>query len=323
MLLVFLVGMLVGGCGTNLEQKIEAVREKKVLAIQDVADLIQLEGMDIQKQTPSAAFVEKWPDTVIYKVDGKNLLLVQSFEEELWKRDSIFREIGWKGDDFFELERAADVVKQAMTDNPLKFGEYRRAEMYRGKNIVAWYVVSGFSMEQVASESIIKSLGWRHMGQYVYYMNSRMRWNEITATMKTVEHVFQSDINDLKTEQFEKKGENFIVHATVNHYETPVTVGAYTMYEYYLDAQFEVQVTEALLEQYRGQEIHVSVKGPLQGSYRTHGASLGTALNERNIDEITFGGEYGVGGEPCDDTIGFEVTVAVGDMAETIIVENK
>lgn len=127
----------------------------------------------------------------------------------------------------------------------------------------------------------------------------------------------------MKTEQFEKSGDHFVVRATVDHYETSIKFDAYKMYDYYLAAQFEVQVTDNLLEQYRGEELYVSVKGPLQNLYHTYGLIRGTVLDKTNLDVITLSGEHEIAGEPYNDKIEFAVTVSVGDVTETIIAATK
>lgn len=294
--------ILLAGCGQTLDQKAAAVQEKNEITIQDVVDLMKLEGLDIQKQTSSTAFAAQWPDTIIYKVNGEHLLLLQSFEEELWKREKTLQEIGWDGHGYWGMEDAADVVKQAAADCQPETGQYFISKKYSGKNVVAWYVVYGAS-EQPDTEEL----------------------ETISATSELVEHVFRSDINGMQIKEFEKNGEQFNTNATMDYYRTPFTVGDATSYDFYMDVDFTIQLSDELLEKYQGQEILLSTEGPVGEGY--FGSKRGSSSETTLVDAATSTLRCSLGkwqeiiSMGYELPIQFQVTVSVGDFTETMLVD--
>lgn len=295
-----LLVILLGGCGQNLEQKIAAVQEKNEITVQDVADLVQLEGLDIKKQTPSAEFAEKWPDTVIYKMAGENLLLMQSFAEDFWSRERTLNNIGWNGRGYWGLEDAAEVVKQAAADCQPESGQFLISKFYSGKNIVAWYAV--YSAENVPNEEDMKT---------------------IAASSEIVERVFRADINGLKTEQLEKGGENYVTTAVLDYYRTPFTIGNATMYDFYMNVQFTVQLSDTFVEQYQGQEVTLEVEGLKgEGYYNSHMK----ASHQTKLDATTSTLSCSLGkwqkliGAGYEEPYQFEVTVSAGDFSESMLI---
>ncbi|MBE6113305.1 MAG: hypothetical protein E7195_09915 [Peptococcaceae bacterium] len=66
-LTIALLALFLTGCGPTLEEKIAEVREKNNITTADVIDLLELEGVEVEKQKPGSDIHESWENVEIYK----------------------------------------------------------------------------------------------------------------------------------------------------------------------------------------------------------------------------------------------------------------
>ncbi len=226
------------------------MQKANTITVEDVVSLLELEGLTLEKQQLNEAFAAQWPDTVAYRVNGENLLLLQSFAEDLQSREKRLQEIGWYGNERFS--RPEDVVlQQAIAQFQSAEESYLWPILYQGKNIVAWYVM------------FVETDG-----------STQEEMDAVSQTNDVVRRVFQSDINNMQTETFTETTEHFTVQLTIESYQTPLTVEERTLYDTYLSAVVAVQMDDGLLAQYEGQPFLLRRRLFLERSVHPRRATL-------------------------------------------------
>ena len=81
------IAFVLSGCGeVTLEEKIAQVREDNTITVQDVIDLMKLEGLEVEKMTPSSEFQSRWPNGEVVKINDTHYMALQAFEENLNQR---------------------------------------------------------------------------------------------------------------------------------------------------------------------------------------------------------------------------------------------
>lgn len=289
MLLVLV--LFLGGCGNSLESKVAAVQKANTITVEDVVSLLELEGLTLEKQQPNEAFAAQWPDTMVYRVDGVHLLLLQSFAEDLQSREKRLQEIGWYGNERFSRPEDVAVVQQAIAQFQPAEESYLWQILYQGKNIVAWYVMFGETDEPTQEEM-----------------------DAVSQTNDVVRRVFQSDINNMQTETFTETTEHFTVQLTIESYQTPLTVEERTLYDAYLSGSVVVQMDDASFAQYEEQPYVITVEGWQKGRSRTRRSD--TLLSNRISMQIER--EHEVYWGLQEQSVRYQVTITVGDLTETV-----
>ena len=233
----------------------------------------------------------QWPDTVVYRVNGENLLLLQSFAEDLQSREKRLQEIGWYGNERFSRPEDVAVVQQAIAQFQPAEESYLWQILYQGKNIVAWYVMFGETDEPTQEEM-----------------------DAISQTNDVVRRVFQSDINNMQTETFTETTEHFTVQLTIESYQTPLTVEERTLYDAYLSGSVVVQMDDASFAQYEEQPYVITVEGWQKGRSCTQRSDA--LLSNRISMQIER--EHEVYWGLQEQSVRYQVTITVGDLTETV-----
>ncbi|GEM_PF-1687487 len=304
-MLVCLLMLLLTGCGQSmtLEEKVAEVQGKNEITTQDVVQLMKLEGLSVEKQKVSAEFAELCPDTEVYKVNGDNLLLMKATEATLNDRREVFEELGWYNiaKYYDTTEETLSLLKQLEKDYQPEDGTYQFGITGSVKNIVVYQVP--VVNETKAVEEQIK---------------------EYTVITETIRKVLQEDIKGMQTYHPATVGKDIQVLATIHTYQMPYTTGKITQYDYYLSTDFELRLSDEVMEKYKGQEFRAEVKGPLEHLHYLSNGSTGCTGNLDEVNDNTISMELGnnseVSYEVYTGPIQYEVTFSVGDISETLIV---
>lgn len=281
-----------------MEKKIAAVQDANTITVEDVVSLLELEGLTVEQEQPGDEFAAQWPDTKVYRLDEANLLLLQSFPEGLWQRQKKLEEIGWYSANYHYQPEQVPVVQQAIAQFPLT-GDYLTHQIFQGKNVVAWLIV-------FSGQYDLSSEDYELVSEHL---------NRVMAVSKTVQRVFDQDINQMQTETLEGQSDHFTAQVAVQYYQTPLLVDKYPLYDSYRNEKLTVQVDEAVLSQYKGQEIMIAMKGypgggsmALKGELTEEELVLGTGANRDICGELWDGYQY-------------QITITVGDLNETIEID--
>lgn len=290
---IALLALLLTGCGPTLKEKIAEVQVSSTITTADVVELLELEGLEVKKQKPTEAFLEKWPDAEVYKVGGENLLLMQPFEGSLNNRYSLVRELEWDIRATYSYESYQEILNAYKPE----VGIYAPGNWFGGKNIIALYV-------NYFSEDALNDKDFEYGSE----------------TRDAVKKVFRAGINNMQTEHYTKAGENFAVTAHMNFYQTPYSFEEPykgTQYDVYLESEIEIQFFDEVLEKYSGKELQYKITGPQIGSKQS-GSSGTTTV--RQVVKKTEKDDYIIY-KPHTGPIQYEVTVTIGDdITETLIV---
>lgn len=289
--MLLVLALFLGGCGNSLESKVAAVQKANTITVEDVVSLLELEGLTLEKQQPNEAFAAQWPDTVAYRVNGENLLLLQSFAEDLQTREKRLQEIGWYGNERFSRPEDVAVLQQAIAQFQPAEESYLWPILYQGKNIVAWYVM------------FVETDG-----------STQEEMDAVSQTNDVVRRVFQSDINNMQTETFTETTEHFTVQLTIESYQTPLTVEERTLYDTYLSAVVAVQMDDGLLAQYEGQPFSATAEA-LSGTFSA--SKKGDALWSKGFS-LSVEREHEIDWSLREQPARYLVTVTVGDLTETV-----
>ena len=145
-LLILAMGFsLLTGCGKmTLEEKKAEIQSSNRITVQDVTELMALEGLKIEKLTPSNEFKENWPKGELVKINDEHYMALQSFEENLWDRKSIMYDTGWLSRRFSAEDESQISVDAQITKDYLNYDEdyLVYSSSFSGKNVSAILVYS-------------------------------------------------------------------------------------------------------------------------------------------------------------------------------------
>ncbi len=307
--------MLLSGCGEmTLEEKVAKVQKANTITTQDVIDLMELEGLQVETVTPSDTFRNQWPNGVLVKVNGKHYLAMQSFDENLYQREKVLDDTGWDNNFFNRVGDQTDEVSNVLVvvgKDHINYddGQWVHATTFYGKNIVA-YLIYDYSevYDAATSEEMLKVT------------------EEIDAVKDPVSRVFYKDINQLITEEIAVESENFNITGTLSYYQTGVTDEQAERERTYYDAKTWFQGTlvcsDAIWEQYQGEEYEVTLERPDEWAYGSgktiHRSTLEYEDKKMGIpngttEEILWSAAKG--------TPIYVLTIQIGDIVETFKLE--
>lgn len=310
LLTIALLALLLTGCGPTLEEKIAEVQASNTITTSDVVELLELEGVEVEKQKPGTDIHEMWEGVEIYKLDGENLLLLTTFDGYPWDRDNQLSrlELGNNWNWMSEEKDMPEPVKAAVKELKPDDMTYWMGKSWMYKNILALYVPALPTVPEDENQS---------------YEAYTARMEQLTATLKPVNRVFEEYLMNIQTEEYEADGEYFDVKLTSYFSEVPYEYNDRVIYTTWEDADCLVELNEELVKPYTGQEIEIRCCGPLEGPLASKNErGLSTTLN--NTLSFSLGSSsphQGYGQEPYTGPIQYEVTVTIGDdITETLIV---
>ena len=302
--------VLLSGCGEmTLEEKRAEVQAANNITIQDVLDLMELEGLRVEMVTPCDVFQQQWPNAELVKVNEKHYLALQSFEENLNKREQLMRDIGWYESPHSVVGEDADVPNVATVIGEehigYKDGNWVAAKEYYGKNIVAILVYGNTE---------------------IYNLSTVEKQLEETEKIKEMSdglaRVFYDDINGMITEEIALESENFKVTGTLSYYQTGVIDNSTSTERTYYDTRTTfngmVECSDAILEEYQGTEYETILKDPEEWTHANSTATLyGTIdLDDKELD-IVYGNTEEILWKKAENAPVYELAVKIGDITET------
>ncbi len=314
-LTVIFTMLLLSGCGEmTLEEKAAKVQKANTITTQDVIDLMELEGLQVETVTPSDTFRNQWPNGVLVKVNGKHYLAMQSFDENLYQREKVLNDIGWDNNFFNIIGESKDEVPNVLVvvgRDHINYddGRWVYATTFYGKNIVA-YMIYDYSEVYTAAtqEEMLKVT------------------EEINAVKDPVSRVFYKDINQLITEEIAVESENFKITGTLSYYQTGVTDEQAKREITYYDAktwfQGEIVCSDAVWEQYQGEAYEVTLERPDEWEYGSGKAMIGSTLEyEDKKMDIPNGTTEEILWSEAQGAPIYVLTIQIGDITETFRLE--
>lgn len=308
--IVLCLSFVLSGCGTmTLEEKVEKVQKANTITTQDVIDLMELEGLEVEKLSPDSAFETRWPNGELLKINGTHYLALQSFEENLYERESVVRDTGW----YYDRRSHVDADDQDKVSVSSWIGkeylgyeeeEWIAAKEFCGKNIVA-IVVYAFPADTMSEEETQAAIDC------------------IDLVADSLHRVFDDDINRILTEEVVVENENFKVALTLQYYQTGVTDKNYakerTYYDMYTRLNGEIVCSDWILEQYQGEGCYIIVEPSNEWRGNLEESAMHTVLGDTgkkiliptvNTEAILWDAAEGM---PA-----YQLTIKVGDLLQTI-----
>ena len=299
---------LLSGCGeVTLEEKMEQVQKANTIKVQDIIDLMELEGLEVNKVATDDTFNKNWPNAVLVKVNDTHYVALKSFEENLWDLKSLRHKIGWQGGIGGSYDEHTAVWYISQYYNLYPAGIYVYSSEYTAKNIVA--LVLSLYPDNMAELSIEE--------QYAVM-------DELNEVRKGLQRVFYKDINAMIQEDILIETENFTIRGTLSYYATGIVDKLAEREWTYYDARTwlncDIVCSDAFIEQYEGMEYKVEVGRP-DNWRNTHGSMSSGGILEaehRSIDLPSCNTEDVLWSEPEGKPI-YTLTITIGDDFTEII----
>ncbi len=306
--IIVVLTLLLTGCGPTLEEKITEVQAKNMLTTTDVIDLLELEGVEVEKQKPGSDIHESWEGVEIYKLDGEHLLFLVEYNGYPWDKDNYLYKLNlgdnwaWMMDDT-QNESVTNAKKMFKPDNM----EYWYSQIWMCKNMIAVYVPALYVIPEgtQASAEVMEE-----------------RQQQMTGTIEPLKKVLNEYIRGVQTTEYTASGEHFDVQHTLHYAETPYEYNDKMMYEFYENSDIMVSLHDDIAEQCSEKEIKIECRGPLDSPFgeKTRGVG-GTINNVWSYSLGASGANIGYGKEPYTGPIQYAVTITIGDdITETLIV---
>ncbi len=309
--MLMMLTLLLSGCGQTQEEKIAEVQEADAITTADVVELLEYRDLTVEKQTPSDAWMEQWPEIEIYKIDGEGLLLMQATEGmPLYQRDKLVQELDWAfwGYRYDSTESAA--LNQLLTDFVPETGFYAYSHAWEAKNIIACYVPY-FDMEQPEEGDVQTEEEQLAAIEMI---------KEITASSNRVKAVFYEDINGMEVKDSRAEGQHFTLNPQISYFQVPFEVDGKTTYDLFYEVQARVTLHEDAAEQWRGQDAKVEIQHEKAGIGATKRAGTSGTFEELFEGDREYAAviddRFIVGPQP-QEMLEFQVIVTVGDYVET------
>jgi len=249
MMIMMISMLLLSGCGElTLEEKMEQVQKANTITVQDVIDLMELEGLQVEKVTPSNEFQTRWPDGKLVKVNDTLYMAMKSFDENLWERRNAASAIGWSANFGIDPNDEKNVLSYIGREY-MGYDTWVYSSELCGKNIIALLLpIYPDNLSELTRDEQYAAL------------------EKIAADRDILKRVFYNDINGMITQEVSAESENFKITGAVHYYATGVvdktSEREWTYYDArtWLDA--ELVCSDAVWEQYQGAEYEVSVENP-------------------------------------------------------------
>lgn len=309
-LIIFLaIFSLFTGCGkTKSEEKVSDLQNSNTITVQDVTELMELEGLKIENLTPSNEFKEKWPKGELIKINGEHYMALQSFEENLWERKSVMRDTGWFSRDFSAGdENDISVTAQLAKDylNYRKNSDFYSSSSFSGKNLSAILL---YSFPENINEMSKEEMD--------------LVFNKISSISDTLKRVFDKHINNISEEEIFLKSENFEISGTLSFYQTGVIDETSDEAEIFYDAHSaflgEVKCSDEVWEKYKGQEYEITAESPKTWTIFPETSTLSSTVPlENNILDIPNCHTEEILWTKAEDIPSYTITIKIGDLSET------
>ena len=302
------IAFVLSGCGeVTLEEKIAQVREDNTITVQDVIDLMKLEGLEVEKMTPSSEFQSRWPNGEVVKINDTHYMALQAFEENLNQRTYTLFETKWQSDRGFSSTDANNeysVTHQLATDYLHTPEGWHGSHEWRGKNLVALMVFDyQDNLSELSKEEVTAVL------------------EEITHVNDLIAKVFYHDINNLVTEEIVPESDNFKITGTLRYYQTGVvdeqSAKEWTYYDAKTWLDYDVVCSDAVWEQYEGAAYEVKLEHPEKwhNGKRTT-SSRGTLDYEDKIMFAPNGETDDILWAKAEGAPVYVLTITIGDITE-------
>ena len=301
---------LLSGCGeVTLEEKMEQVQKANTIKVQDIIDLMELEGLEVNKVAADDTFNNNWPNAVLVKVNDTHYVALKSFEENLWDRRNATSKIGWEGGFGSSLDEnnAVRYIGQKYKTYPT--GGYVPSYEYAAKNIVA--LVLPLYPDNIAELSKEE--------QYAVMEHI----NEVSTVIK---NVFYYDINGMLSWKVAAESDNFKIDGTVYFYATGVVdekaEREWTYYDAHTWLDCDVVCSDAIWEQYEGSAYEVRVKDPDGWTYSRGSGSSRSVLEyeDKKLNTPNCQTHEVLWSAP-EKAPAYEMTITVVDITETFLLE--
>ena len=307
-----MLSMVLVGCGeVTLEEKTAKVQKANTIAVQDVIDLMELEGLEVTKLATDAELEKRWSDAVLLKVNENHYVALKSFEENLHNRKSVMREIGWQGGfgrtNSYPGESLSAVEYIGYEYIGYDTKQWIPSAEYCGKNIVALALpVYPENVAELSEEE-----------QYALL-------EEISETSSGIQRVFYNDINGMITETIAMSSDNFTVEAVLYYYATGMIDESSKGKPVYYDARTwlkgSITVSDAIMEQYEGEQYKLKLEHPEGWKYGGGFVSTSSDLDkEDNQLEFPNTQTAEIIGQAPEGAPVYKLTI--GDITETFTLE--
>jgi len=301
--------LLLSGCGEmTLEEKVAKVQKANIITVQDVIDLMELEGLQVEKVTPSNEFQTRWSEGELVKVNNTLYMAMKSFDENLWERRNAASDMGWSAgfgvDPNDEKNVLSYIGREYMGYDTWVYG----SELC-GKNIIALLLpIYPDNISELSRDEQYAAL------------------ETINADTDILKRVFYNDINGMITQEVSAESENFKINGTLYYYATGVVdENAERKWTYY-DARTwldgEIVCSDAVWNQYQGTEYEVSVEKP-DGWVNGGGRSIDRSVLEyadKRLNMPNMNTKDVMWKAPESAPV-YVLTVKIGDIEETFRLE--
>lgn len=305
---VCMVGMvLLTGCGElTLEEKVTQVQQANTIKVQDVIDLMELEGLTVDKVATDREFQQNWPDAVLVQVNDTHYVALKNFEENLWDRRSAMSEIGWEGG----LTGDDDAVQY--------IGQH-----YMGYEAASWVPSGEYAAKNIVA--LVLPIYPDNMSELS--RDDQSAWLEkLNGVSKTLQRVFYHDINGIVQEAIAIENDNFTITGTLSYYATGVVDESaereWTYYDAHSWLDCEIVCSDALWEQYQGAEYTVAVERP-ENWRNAHGSMSQSGVldaPDKHIDLPNCYTDEVLWSAPEGKPV-YALTFQIADFTETIYLE--
>ncbi len=307
--MLLLLTMLFMGCGQTQEEKIAEVQEANTITTADVVELLEYHDLTVEKQTPSDAWMEQWPDVEIYKINGEGLLLIQATEGlHLYQRDKLVQELDWNFWGYRYDSTESILLNQLLTDFAPETGFYAYCFPWEAKNVIACYVPyynAEYPGDSVTTEEDVDA--WMAMME------------EALAPAEQVGAVFQEEINGIEVKRSRAEGQHFTLNTQISYFQVPLEVDGNTSYDLYYEMQAYITAHEDTAELFKGQEAKVELKTVKVGSGATHSRSESGTFEELFVNRLDTDVEINdrfIAAPQPQETLEFQVVITVGNYVE-------
>lgn len=247
MISVICLGIL-SGCGVDNNSVVEQIQEKGQLSDDDIVALAKARNLDLTEMSDEQ-FDEKWSFVKCYTTNDGDILLLSSYDGDLFYRNQKAWELGWI-DYNTSFINAPEVVQDAVFAFG-KEGDYAYRS-YAAKNILVYFIADGMSDEaDMDNQDTLLIEG-----------NDK--------NFKITDQMFLHDINELTRGNREGTSAHCQMKLEYECYSTPVYHGKYALYDEAIAYMATLSFDEVFFEQHENEMITVVINGPYSNSRNKH-----------------------------------------------------
>ncbi len=249
-LLLLLLPLSLTGClqppKDKLDVKVASMQESNTITVDDVVELLELNGFTVEQQDVSDQWANRWSKLLVYKIDDKHLLLLRDValeDKSLEERNEMVCKLGLDAGRI-DIGDYTSVFPQVLQDYPAENGSYYETDNYNTKNMI------------VCSIPCYESTEYGSDGY-----NTAMNYRE------ELDRIFFQDINNMLSMEIPSagffgdgfNGDEYTLDCSMEYYQVPYEFEGETTYDYHHYISCSVKTTDEVMEQYNADEVTLNL----------------------------------------------------------------